>query len=80
MTKTIYFYELSNIDQMSYSFSNVDTFYKTCENWGIRLTKANKTYINNHNTVYAICKPGKPELVLSGDYKNLRKNFSKFKK
>ena len=43
------------------------------------MTKTNKMFIESHSDVYAICKPGKSELVLSGDYKNLRKNFNKAK-
>lgn len=76
-TKTIYFYEMSKIDGTPYVISNVDTFYGFCSHYGIKLTTANKNFINRNSTVYAICKQGKAELVLSGDYKNLKKNFSK---
>ena len=36
--------------------------------------------IHQYDTIYAICAKGKSEIVLSGDYKNLRKNFSKHNK
>lgn len=79
MTKTIYFYEMSNINDTPYVITNIDSFYDFCNHYSIKLTKANKNFINSKNEVYAICKQGKAELVLSGDYKNLRKNFSKYK-
>ena len=78
--KTIYFYEMSNINGTPYVITNPDSFYDMCKNWGITVTKANKMFIESHSDVYAICKSGKSELVLSGDYKNLRKNFSKTKR
>ena len=77
--KTIYFYEMSNINDTPYVITNPDSFYDMCKNWGIKMTKTNKMFIESHSDVYAICKPGKSELVLSGDYKNLRKNFNKAK-
>ena len=77
MAKTIYFYEMSKIDDTPYVITNIDSFYGFCDHYNIKLTKSNKNFINNNGEVYAICKQGKSELVLSRDYKNLRKNFSR---
>ena len=77
MAKTIYFYEMSKIDDTPYVITNINSFYEFCNHYGIKLTTANKNFINNNGDVYAICKQGKSELVLSRDYKNLRKNFNK---
>ncbi len=78
--KTIRFYEMSDIDSHPYVISNVESFYSMCKAWNIKLTKANINYIENNDSVYAICKVGKPELILSSNYKQLRKNFSKSKR
>ena len=80
MAKTIYFYEMSKIDDTPYVITNTDSFYDFCDHSGITLTTSSKNFINNNGEVYAICKQGKSELVLSRDYKNLRKNFSKAKR
>lgn len=77
--KTIIFYEMSNIDSEPYVISNAESFYSMCREWGIKLTKTNINYIDRNDTVYAICKMNKPELVLSTNYKQLRKNFYKSK-
>jgi len=71
---------MSNINDAPYVITNTDSFYDFCNHYGIKLTTANKNFINNNCEVYAICKQGKSELVLSRDYKNLRKNFSKSKR
>lgn len=73
----IYFYEMSNIDGKPYVLDNVNDFYDFCNRCNIKVTGSNRNFINSNSDVYAICKQSKAELVLSKDYKNLRKNFSK---
>ena len=76
--KEIIFFEMSDFNNLPRTFTT-EQFYTFCTNYGIRLTSTNKKFIETNKVVYAICKPGKAELVLSGDYKNLRKNFNKAK-
>ena len=78
--KTIYFYEMSNINDTPYVITNPESFYDMCKDGGITVRKANKMFSESHSDVYAICKSGKSELVLSGDYKNRRKNCNKTKR
>ncbi len=80
MEKKILFYEWSDINRQPIEFDNVTDFYQFCENSNIHITGNNKYYIRQYSTIYAICAKGKSEIVLSGDYKNLRKNFSKHNK
>lgn len=75
--KNILFYEMSNINGQSTTFNNLNHFYNVCNEWNIKVTTANRTFLETHDTVYVTCKPGKNELVMSGDYRNFRKNFSK---
>ena len=75
MEKKILFYEWSDINRQPIEFNNVTDFYQFCENSNIHITGNNKYYIRQYDTIYAICAKGKSEIVLSGDYKNLRKLF-----
>ena len=73
----VFFYEWSNIDGHKKHFENLVDFVEFCKNSNIRLTVKNFNFVKNHETTYMVCKPGLNELIMSGDYFNLRKNFSK---
>lgn len=76
----IAFYEWSNLNSQPLGFLNVDEFKKFCNDCHITITSNNNLHLNSFNTVYATCKKGKSELILSGSYKGLKKNFSKHSK
>lgn len=73
----ILFYEWSDLNNRPISFTNANDFINFCNNAGIKVSGNNKFYLKTNDTTYAICRKGYPELVLSGDTKNLRKNFSR---
>jgi hypothetical protein len=75
----IYFYEWSDFNNQPKTFKSKETFLDFCVNSNITINTRIINYVYENNNIYAICKLGKNELVLSGDYKNLRKNFSKHK-
>lgn len=76
----VLFYEWSNIKCQPLGFLNVNDFKKFCNDCHISITSNNNLHLNSFNTVYAICKKGKSELILSRSYKGLKKNFSKHNK
>ena len=76
----IYFYEWSDINSQPKEFDRYIDFHDFCIQHGIRLTKTKGEFVLNHTVSHVICKPGCPEIVISGDYRNLKKNFSKAKK
>lgn len=73
----ILFYEWSDLKSQPLGFINTNDFINFCINSGIKISGNNKHYLNQNDTTYAVCRKGYPELVLSGDMKNLRKNFSR---
>lgn len=77
VTRNIYFYEWSDIDRKPMSFLTEKEFVEFCNVSNITLNKRNLNFLNENNNVYATCKNGRNELIMSGDYKNLRKNYSK---
>ena len=73
----VLFYEWSDANRQPIGFLNNNDFLCFCSNSNIKVNKRNLNFLHGNNSVYAICKNGKNELILSGDYKNLRKNISK---
>ena len=76
----IYFYEWSDINSQPKVFERYIDFHDFCIENGIKLTRAKGEAIFDREVSHVICKPGCPEIVISGDYRNLKKNFSKAKK
>lgn len=73
----ILFYEWSDLNNQPVAFTNTNDFINFCKNVGIKVSGNNKFHLRTNSTTYAVCRKGYPELVLSGDTKNLRKNFNK---
>lgn len=73
----VLFYEWSNVNSTPIGFNTVEDFINFCQNSNIKLSKKNINFLNNKGVVFMVCKPNNNELVMSGDYRNLRKNFSK---
>ena len=73
----VLFYEWSDVNRQPIGFLNNDDFLGFCKNSNINVNKRNLNFLNGNNSVYATCKNGKNELILSSDYEKLRKNVSK---
>lgn len=73
----VLFFEWSDINRQPISFENNNQFIDFCNQSNINLTKKNLNFLNNNEIVFATCKVGKNELVMSSDNRNFRKNFSK---
>lgn len=73
----VLFYEWSDVNRQPIGFLNNDDFLDFCNRYYIIVNKRNLDFLNGNKVVYATCKVGKNELIMSGDYKNLRKNVSK---
>ena len=73
----VLFYEWSDVNRQPISFLNNDDFLVFCNQSNINVSKKNYNFLNENDTVYSTCKNGKNELIMSGDYRNLRKNYSK---
>lgn len=73
----VVFYEWSDINSQPISFKNNDQFIDFCRDSNITISKRNFNFLNENNVVYATCKNGKNELIMSADNRNLRKNYSK---
>ena len=73
----VLFYEWSDVNRQPISFLNNDDFLVFCNQSNINVSKKNYNLLNENDTVYSTCKNGKNELIMSGDYRNLRKNYSK---
>jgi len=73
----ILFYEWSDINRSPIGFEKNEDFVDFCNVSNIVLNKRNHNFLNENDIVYATCKNGKNELIMSGDYRNLRKNYSK---
>ena len=73
----VLFYEWSDVNRQPIGFLNNDDFLGFCRNSNINVNKRNLNFLNENHSVYATCKVGKNELIMSANYKNLRKNVSK---
>lgn len=73
----VLFYEWSNLKSIPVGFEDTRDFLNFCNESNIKVSGNNKFYLLKNYTTYAVCRKGYPELVLSGDLKNLRKNFSR---
>ena len=73
----VVFFEWSDINNQPLGFLTVEDFKNFCCNSGIKITSNNNLYLNYISTVYAICKKGKSELIVSHTLKGLKKNFNK---
>ena len=73
----VIFYEWSDINRQPIGFLDNDEFLAFCRKSNIDINKRNINFLNENKNTYATCKVGKNELIMSGDYKNLRKNVSK---
>ena len=73
----VLFYEWSDINRQPIGFLNNDEFIGFCRNSNININKRNLNFLNENVNIYATCKIGKNELIMSSDYRNLRKNYSK---
>lgn len=79
MKKRIYFFEWSNLKNEPLYFDSEERFYDFLADSKISVTKRNNKFFKDHNAYYVVCKPDKNELVMSKDFRNLCKNFSKIK-
>ena len=74
----VVFYEWSDIKRQPLGFLSIEDFKNFCFKSNIKISGNNNYYLDNINsTIYAICPKNSSKLVLSRDFKNLRKNFSK---
>lgn len=73
----VLFYEWSNLNNQPIGFENKRDFINFCNKSNIKVSGNNEFYLLKNDITYAVCRKGFPELVLSGDMKNLRKNFSR---
>lgn len=73
----IIFYEWSDINRQPISFDSKENFIDFCNNSNIEVNKKNYNFLNDNQTVYTTCKKGRRQLIMSGDYRNFRKNYSK---
>lgn len=73
----VLFYEWSDVNRQPIGFLNNDDFLCFCKNSNIKVNKRNLNFLNENENVYATCKVGKNELIMSGNYRNFRKNYSK---
>lgn len=73
----VLFYEWSDVNRQPIGFLDNDCFLDFCNRYNINVNKRNLNFLNENDSIYATCKIGKNELIMSGDYKNLRKNVSK---
>ena len=75
--KKILFFEWSDINRQPIEFNRKNDYLEFCNRSNIKVSKKNHNFLNTNDTVYCTCKAGKNELIMSGDYHNFRKNFSK---
>ena len=73
----ILFYEWSNLNNQPLGFETTRDFLNFCDKSNIKVSGNNRFYLLKNYTTYAVCRKGHPELVLSGDMENLRKNLSR---
>lgn len=73
----VLFYEWSDVNRQPIGFLDLNCFLDFCNRYNIIVNERNLNFLNKNNSIYATCKVGKNELIMSGDYKNLRKNVSK---
>ena len=80
MDVKVNFYEWSDISRQPITFLNDDDFISFCRDSNINLSKRNMNFLNENNCIYSTCKKGKNELIMSSNYKNLRKLVNKSNK
>ena len=73
----VLFYEWSDVNRQPIGFLDNECFLDFCHRYDINVNKRNLNFLKENENVYATCKIGKNELIMSGDYHNLRKNISK---
>ena len=73
----VLFYEWSDVNRQPIGFLDLNCFLDFCNRYYIIVNERNLNFLKKNNSIYATCKVGKNELIMSGDYKNLRKNVSK---
>lgn len=77
MKQCINFFEWSDLTRQPITFKHVSDFEHFCKKSKIVISSNNEFYLTNYPELYITCVKGKPELVISGDMKNLKKNLSK---
>ena len=80
MDAKVNFYEWSDVNRQPIGFLNNDDFIRFCNDSNINVSKRNLNFLNENDNIYATCKIGKNELIMSSDYRKLRKNVSKHRK
>lgn len=73
----VIFYEWSDIDRQPIGFTDKEQFINFCRESNINISKRNLNFLDENYKVYATCKKGKNELIMSSNNKNFRKNYSK---
>lgn len=79
----VLFYEWSDITRQPIGFLKIEDFIMFCNVHNIIISPNHKRYINvgieneHDGIIYAVCEKDNNKLVLSCDYKGLRKNFNK---
>lgn len=72
----ILFYEWSDLNNIPLGFYTDEQFLDFCYQSNINVNKKENKYIGDKlSTVYAMCKKGKAELILSNSRKNLQRNY-----
>lgn len=73
----IYFFEWSDLRRQPINFLNLESFIDFCQTHSIKITNNNRYHLKNNKVNYVVCRRNHPELVISYDKKQLRKNFNK---
>lgn len=73
----ILFYEWSNLKNTPLGFLTTDDFINFCKQSRIKISKRNLNFLSKNDIVYGTCPINHSMLTLSGDKRNLQKNFSK---
>ena len=61
--RTVYFYELSNLDSRPLSFFRVSKFVEWCKEHGVLLSEDKISTLKKMPTSYSICKPGQSTII-----------------
>ena len=77
MKRKVHFYEWSDLNRQPIVFNHTEDFEKFCHKSNIIISSNNDFYLTNNRESFITCVSGKPELIISGSLKGLKKNFNK---
>lgn len=79
MKVKVNFYEWSDVNRQPISFCNNEDFIEFCNASNINVSKRNLKFLKENEIVYSTCKNGKNELIMSNNYKVLKKNANRYR-